>query len=346
MKRFGLLLLLIFGSVNAKERGILLPCNDTYLNYAVHNLQILRGKHDCRLPIEIWHSGDELSLASKKILEAFAPITFRDIAAITHEDPKKFRGWQIKGFAVGYTYFDEIILIDADLILFQNVEILFDHPGYIRTGAFLFRDQNWSLQGGLIKKACVRRFDDPYYFKRREFINSLIKRPSPYLPKEWSHYWDLHLLPTKDIYLSLDEVESGCVVIDRERHKRGVQKIVDLNKDYKNTYKYFWGDKETFWVAFESEKEPYTVNEEFPKTYFAKSFDSSIRTDIVQFIDGVPFYQQKKLIKPIEDPQFIDINFKTHPTEITNFTGHYRYLTREEIEQIYELHFLSHMDTE
>ncbi len=331
----------IFVEANAQGRGILLPCNDKYLEYALENLQILRGKHGTSLPIEIWHSGDELSETSKELLKFFAPISFQDIAAITGENPKQFRGWQIKGFAVGYTNFDEIILIDADLILFQNVEKLFDHPGYVSTGAFLFRDQTWSCQGGTKKTSCCRVYADPYYYQRKQFLNSLIETPSEYLPLEWGHYWDPLTRPTPEQKISVDEGESGCVVIDRRRHEKGVQKIVELNRDYKTTYKYFWGDKETYWVAFEIEKEPYTVNREFPKTYFAKSFAPESRVDIVQFIDGIPFYQQKKIKKPTAHPQFIDLDFQTHPLEITDYRGHFRYLTREEIDQFNELFFLS-----
>lgn len=339
--RRGVACFLIICSFIQATRGIVIPCCDRYMHVVLENLQILRGVHDCQLPIEIWYAGNELDDECIEALKAFSPISFKDIAAIRKENPKKFRGWQIKGYAIGYTNFDEVILLDADLMLFQNPEILFDHPGYIQTGAFLFRDQTWSIQGGIDSSDFAKPFTDSYYFARKRFLTKVIEKPSSYLPQEWSHYWDPEIKPTKTIKISLDHVESGCVLIDRKRHARGVESIVDLNRDYKETYKLFWGDKETYWVAFEMEKEPYFVNPEYPKTYFTHAFDSEDRIDIVQFINDTPFYQQKSTKKPTEASQFIDADFQTCPFSITKYEGHFRYLTEEEIDALYQAYFLS-----
>lgn len=57
------------------------------------------------------------------------------------------KGWEVKDwagkpFAILLSSFREVILIDADALFFQSPEILFEDPGYLKTGALFFHDRN------------------------------------------------------------------------------------------------------------------------------------------------------------------------------------------------------------
>ncbi len=341
IKAYCALFVVLLPVMGHADRGILMACNDKYMKYAVSNLQNLRGAHGCSLPIEIWHSGNELSDGSKEVLKRFAPISFRDVSVATGMNPSFYQGYQIKGAALALTYFEEAMIIDADVYFFQNPEVLFEHPKYIETGTFLFRDQGWSTQGGVIKGRYKKLYNHRYYFLRKKYLNKVLLQPSTFIPEEWSHYWDPFINPTQENLIQIEHGESGCVLVHRIRHKQGIQKILELNQDYQYIYTLFWGDKETYWLGFELANEPYYMNKEYPKAYFPNKNTPKNRIDLVQFVDGKMFYQQKKIKQPIKEPQFYETNQPNHPEEVLNHLNWCTPLSNEEIELMNEMYFVT-----
>lgn len=331
------------------KRGMVMACNDYYLKEAVVNLTILRDYFQTQMPVEIWYSGDELCDYAKLVLRRFAPIEFKDVVEIEGGNASEYQGYQIKGYAVAHTLFDEVLLIDADLCFFQNPEVLFEEASYKETGTYLFRDQEWGTQGGVYtgrkaryKAAPKRSYKNPYYFSRKKFLSRVIDSPSSYCPLEWRHYWDPSVNPTQSVMISIEHGESGCLLIDKRRHKKGVSNILALNRDHKNMYKIFHGDKETFWVSFEMAKEPYYVNAECPKIYVPRLSQLLPRNEIVQFLHGKLFYQQKSLLKPTYSAYFYDTNHQEYIEDVNNLTKWSRKLSTEERDLYNELYLLSH----
>lgn len=50
-------------------------------------------------------------------------------------------GWAIKVFTILASAFQEVIICDADVVFLQDPEVLFEDPGYNRTGTLFFRDR-------------------------------------------------------------------------------------------------------------------------------------------------------------------------------------------------------------
>lgn len=55
-------------------------------------------------------------------------------------------------------------------------------------------------------------------------------------------------------------VDSGVVAIDGSKHPEAIRHLYQLNDNHPDTYKYVWGNKETFWIFVLMAKEPFTVN--------------------------------------------------------------------------------------
>ncbi len=278
--------------------GIVIAACDRYVDQLVRSLKFLKTEINTSLPIEIWYAGDELSDENQRRLLAFDHLTLHDITTIFPLPPEHFRGFQIKGYLGLATQFDEFIIMDADLYFYQKPESLFEHPAYKKTGAFFFCDQESYLFFGFPHVPAQKYHGGTlsYYEKRKSFLTHLIEKTSESFPQKWTFYWS-SIQPTPLNPIPSEHLESGCVVIDRKRHQKGLEMVRRLNEDYKETYKYVWGDKETFWIGFEMAHEPYHVNETIP----AKIIDRWLpylpfqikKVALVQTVDGKLFYQQK-----------------------------------------------------
>jgi hypothetical protein len=267
------------------ERGIVVALNDRYVrNFFLASLIHLRVNLQCKLPLEIWHSGDELSDSMKKQLGKHSNITFRDIAEELHVDPTLYRGWHIKPQIIALSRFDEVILMDADLFFFADPELLFSESGYQRTGAFFFCDFPH-----LFPISNSEIFTLERYLDRRSFIQSLINFPSMSVPKDVHEFWSQDIPSFSHPFIG-DLQDSGCVVMDKKRHSESLQYIIALNTNRAETYRHIHGDKETFWLGCEMAQVPYHMNEQRPHSLRAgKQF-----VPIVQFLNDKLFYQQKK----------------------------------------------------
>jgi len=236
-------------------RGIIIPVLEKYENLLLFNVQQLRDELGCGLPIELWQIERELSLPMQTKLEESKEIlnlSFQYVNDYTN-DPEHWKGWQIKAFIVKHTKFDEIILCDCDSIFLQNPEIIFSDQNYIKTGTYFFKD--W------IKH-------EPYNGsveipERRAFIRKLLPEKRPYFPEEWNWIYNLPQIVQSMWYYQ----ESGVVYLNKTLHQDVVETIYDLNDNHKETYKYLYGDKETFWLAFVMNNKPFYMNEIHGENY-------------------------------------------------------------------------------
>lgn len=286
---------LTWSCATQSKKGIVVAVNDNYAhNYFIASLAHLRDNLKCQLPIEIWHSGDELSSGTKDILSKFSKVTFKDISSILNVDPKEYRGFQIKPKIIELSDFNEVLLIDADVFFYENPEILFSTPAYVNTGAFFFSDlpHEFPAKGDKILFTLER------YMDRRNFITSLIPKPSPYILPDMKELWS-HDIPTFQKPFIGDMQESGCVAFNKTMHKKSLDEILTLNENLDNTYKYIYGDKETFWLGCEIAGNPYFINKQRPLTLLSGQHVVTI----MQFLDDKLFYQQKNPI-PLDTQAF------------------------------------------
>lgn len=233
--------------------GIVIPVGNHNVRYAAHLIRSLRNVLKSTLPIQIVYAGDDdLSAANRDFLAGLPSDSFRTVRSITKSTPNdgtlefidiltifddsalklKTGGWAIKPFAALGSTFEKVILLDADAVFVQKPEVLFEHPAFQRSGAFLFRDRLlWQ-----------HAFQD-----RHTWWKTQIKRPSATL--------DSSLVWTQDY---AEEGDSGVVVVDKSRTDAGIL-VGLLHICWQNsyavreevTYKITYGDKESWWLGFE-----------------------------------------------------------------------------------------------
>ncbi len=339
-----LLFLMVSMNLFGATRGIIVATNDKYAVTLVPSLYILREIHGCQLPIQVWYSGDELSPDTIENLKNIGNITFCDMAELFGGDPKNYRGYQIKGYMMGATHFDEVVLMDADVFFFQNPEVLFNHPGYLATGAFLFRDAQWQMFGDKAPSLdWYHKGKVSFYEKRRKYILQHVPTPSSYVPDDWLHYWNEDFIPSNDHKVSSEHVETGCVIMDRIRHKKAIEETVAFNDDREVFFSLFLGEKETFWLGLEKAKEPYFINPLVPYSYFTDLHFVNRRHDLVHFVDQEMFFLQKTPEYPPVNPLFISNEIEVHPTTLKNLEAYGTIPTDHEIEQFNNLTFTYHL---
>lgn len=294
-------LLYITTKVFAQE-GIVVAACDKYMNYLLPSIAHLRENLKCTLPIEVWHSGNEISAISMQRLANLGNITFRDIAKELNVHPTKYQGWHIKPWIIYLSSFDEVILMDADAYFYEDPSILFFQPGYIQTGAFFFRDRGiWHFPNKFPDENLTKSHSLEAYIKRRDYIRSLIPAHSTSLPSDWEFFWKEEL-PTAETPFLANYQESGCLAIDKKRHLNGLEKIIQLNEAHDITYQYVYGDKETYWMGFEIAKEPYYVNTMRACELRGSRDDLSIY--MVHFLDAYGLFFSQKHPVFVEDSAY------------------------------------------
>ena len=304
MKRWASIFVAALLCLSATD-GIIVAVCDKYMEDFYPALAWLRLVQKCTLPIEVWHAGDELSLQAKQDLLRFGNLTFCDIAKQREKDPQEFRGYQIKPYILQETKFDRVILMDADIYLFLDPADLFELSQFRETGAFFFRDTD-NKRYVSPNSRHPRMYPYHVYESRKKLLQEYIQHPSPYLPKEWLYFWT-GPDPTDEHPQPAEFMESGLVVIDKQRHVRGIQEIVKINEDWRRVYQILLGDKDTFWIGLEIAKEPYSVNQKIPyRLYGGRKFarETNKKIDLVHHVNGRLVFQQKSPIEIGKSPYY------------------------------------------
>ncbi len=297
--------------------GIAVACNDHYVGYLLPSIAYLRMEFKTDIPIEIWYAGDELSEESKALLSRFGNMTFHNLVDVFGGDAKDYWGYQIKGYMLKASHFDEVMIVDADVYFAQDPTSLFTHPGYLETGAFFFRDLQMMRfchlhdQVNETAKGCLKwkHYYLESYWARRAFFQELIPSPSRYLPSDMRFFWE-NIEPSENNKLLIHYQESGVVLIDKSRHRLGVENILELNRNHEEIYKMVFGDKETYWMGMEMAGEPYTFNSGYPRTVRGKWLIPGIKRQkigLVHQIDGKLFWFQKKPVALGSTPFYEDV---------------------------------------
>jgi hypothetical protein len=238
------------------NRGIVIACPQKYEEICLNNIIQLRSKLRCFLPIEIWEVGQEITEETRKKMR-LNNVIFKNVNDYcTNSD--HWKGFQIKAFAIYYSSFVESILVDADVTFYKNPEIIFSDKNYIRTGTYFFKDlEKWKFYN--LSYDNDDKFSSLDFFnKRKSFVQKLLPNKSEIFPKEFLYLYDKNH-PIDDVKEALQE--SGVVYLNKEMHKNSLYYILKLNDDHDETYKYFWGDKETFWLGCVMANKEYYFND-------------------------------------------------------------------------------------
>ncbi len=205
----------------------------------------------CTLPIELWYRGPrEMTDEMKALLEPY-DVVCRDSFAVAREFPvRRLDGWELKPYAILNSRFAEVLYIDADNVVVRNPEFLFDTVLYADTGALFWQDLPNDTSG-----------------------LSYLK----------DNAWDLLGLPFRDE----PPFESGQLLVDKRRCWRPLQLTLHLNEHSDYYYTAFFGDKDTFHLAWRKIEQQYSLNPHVPGVL-------SAQRALVQFDpDGKRLFQHR-----------------------------------------------------
>lgn len=208
-------------------KGIVLP----YYHQA-HIINILfvvesLKKHRCSLPICVVYNGEYIDESGIALLHQYK-IQSIDIQNKVSMDASELDGRQLRVFALVYSPFNEVMLIDPEIVLLMNPEVFFTNELYQSTGALFWRRKK--------KKS----FNDRKTFRWLNAVLPYKKMDNPMLLKQ---------SPTAQ--------DSTIVLFNKESHGKTLHKLYILNKYWDTTYSYIDMEHDTFWISAELAKEPY-----------------------------------------------------------------------------------------
>lgn len=233
------------------ERGIVMSTGNKYFSMTIHCIRILQDIHHCRLPIEIFYMGNsDLDFWKVQWIESnFSNIKMIDLTQfLMNEHPNLLlKGWDLKPFSITYSSFKEALFVDSDVIFMKDpLSFMWgveeNRINFLMTGALFFHDR---LIGPPLKE--YKEFYRKLFYGNLEIFKE--EKVSKNIKK--SRIFN---------GLSKHDMDSGLLLIDKERHFWGLLGSIILNSlpEREEIHRNTWGDKETFWLGFELMKEPYT----------------------------------------------------------------------------------------
>ena len=181
-------------------------------------IQMLRHV-GCRLPIQLWHLGS--TELDEKMHALLRPLNVECIDALSVRKSFPARilnGWELKPYSIIHSRFSEILFLDADNVPVTNPEFLFETTQFKTTGAIFWPD-----------------YDYPRTAKKAAIWRSCGLRE----PRE-------------------NEFETGQIVLDKRRCWRGLCLTMWFNEHSDFYYRYLYGDKEMFHMAFRKMRKSYS----------------------------------------------------------------------------------------
>jgi ADP-heptose:LPS heptosyltransferase len=109
----------------------------------------------CRLPIQVWHLGrQEMDPAMERLL---APLSVEcvDASKLLRQHPvRRIGAWELKPYAVLFSPFREVMLLDADNVPARDPTFLFDLQPFRDSGAVFWPDFGRSRKAEAIWRSC------------------------------------------------------------------------------------------------------------------------------------------------------------------------------------------------
>ncbi|KAE9250248.1 hypothetical protein PF004_g3026 [Phytophthora fragariae] len=200
--------------------GVLMIIYDRVLPSAYATIRMLRMQ-GCELPVELWYRPDEMSIDNPIIHKLLSDYNVRMRPIFD----RRAMGFHVKPYAVYYSNFDNVLLLDADNLPAKDPTYLFEEPEFLRTGAIFWPDY-WQPSNSLF-----------------QLLNT-------------SLLWQL----TGVDYVDMFEQESGQVLIDRLRSKRALDKLMYYSTHQPRLLEQLhliWGDKDLFRLAWLNSSQPF-----------------------------------------------------------------------------------------
>ncbi|KAL7679982.1 putative alpha-mannosyltransferase, nucleotide-diphospho-sugar transferase [Plasmopara halstedii] len=196
----------------AYERGIVVVVYENVLLSVYALVRSLRSL-GCTLPVELWYKRSETDPMNPLLRD----LTSRYGAYIREIRDPRAATYYTKTYAVFYSAFDQVLLLDADNFAVRNPTYLFDTSEFQTTGAIFWPDF--------------------WHFKKTIFNI----QPTSFV-------WEVFDLQPVDMF----EQESGQVLIDRKKHVKALNVLMyyAFHPHVFERLRLVWGDKDLFRFAW------------------------------------------------------------------------------------------------
>jgi hypothetical protein len=148
----------------------------------------------CQLPIELWYLGShELDEGRRKMVAPFGA-TCVDASEIRKRFPARIlNGWELKPYAILYSAFEEVLLLDSDNVAVRNPTFLFESLQYSETGAIFWPDFGRLAENREIWSICgVPYRDEPEFETGQIVVNKKRCWAALNLTKHYNDYSDFY----------------------------------------------------------------------------------------------------------------------------------------------------------
>ncbi|CAK4628982.1 unnamed protein product [Aphanomyces euteiches] len=237
------------------KRGIVLSLHRAFVPIGASLVKELRalGNTD---PIQIMHCLDsELPPSIRSFLVDLDPesIEIVDVCRVvvaanllTEAVAKKFQNFWLKPLAVVVSPFDQVMLLDVDNIFAKDPAALWSMPPVVETGTLFFYDRVLPINFWL-----NQAMPDG-----RSYLSSFLET-FPY------HDFGLPPFQSRPRNCKTHEQDSSMVLLDKRVAGPTVLKVLWHLATSRRFHDppFSWGDKESFWLAFELSQRPYRFSD-------------------------------------------------------------------------------------
>ncbi|KAJ8537293.1 hypothetical protein ON010_g13305 [Phytophthora cinnamomi] len=251
-----------FDSTVTRDKGIIMCMHNDAVAMGLSLVRELRCLGNKEL-VQIYHCfPEEMSEENRalllgaddrlEIVDVCSDLVERKV--LTREVAEKFRNWWIKPLAMYHTDITEVMLLDIDDVFMHDPAVLRTTEGYKNTGTTFFYDRvlfsreffNQDMNGTSYLKRMLNEFDYAKYGLEPG------SQPSKRLRRSYAYRG-----------MTSHEQDSSLVAIDKSRSGQAMPIMFWLITEERFRMKrlglepFSYGDKETFWLAFELAKKEY-----------------------------------------------------------------------------------------
>lgn len=109
----------------------------------------------CKLPIQWWYADNSRYINRMDDCAREVGATLQNLAKVRKQyDHERLAPFAQKPYSVLHAPFDEVMLLDADVVMTRNPDELFNDPGYLATGALFWPDYHEVPSTDPIWSAC------------------------------------------------------------------------------------------------------------------------------------------------------------------------------------------------
>ena len=109
--------------------------NDDLIAGALYTILLLRDVYKSDLHVSVNHCS-ELLIGTQKLFTKYKNVTVKNMCGdeTTKRQRKRMKGWFCKTMALVSSDFTETMVVDTDVLWFQDPSNLFNAPAYLSTG--------------------------------------------------------------------------------------------------------------------------------------------------------------------------------------------------------------------